>query len=307
VKVLQALYSYHISDVKTIAVFEKSLLANVDKVYELYIWVLSLLVETADYTLVDAEERANRYLPTEKDLNVNTKLHRNKFIESLRVNPDFLAAIKKYKVSWNFDPEIVRNVFSALKNAEEYEQYLSEEDDSIGKDKDIIKFIFKKIILKSPAVEQTFDDKFIGWTVDKEVLTALIAKTFKNFSSEDFTDNKLAPLSPAWAEDRQFAIELLTKTVAFDSQWQEMISQKTKNWEAERIALMDTLLMKMAITELTQFSSIPVKVTINEYIEIAKEFSTPKSNSFINGILDKILTDLKAAGRLRKSGRGLVE
>src|SRR5690606_31069414 len=102
-------------------------------------------------------------------------------------------------------------------------------------------------------------------------------------------------------------IELLTKTVAFDSQWQEMISQKTKNWEAERIALMDTLLMKMAITELTQFSSIPVKVTINEYIEIAKEFSTPKSNSFINGILDKILTDLKAAGRLRKSGRGLVE
>lgn len=307
VKVLQALYSYHLSDNKTAAVFEKNLLGSAEKVYELYIWMLSLLVETADYALIDAEERAGKYLPTEQDRNVNTKLHVNKFITSLRENSDYLAAVKKYKVSWNFDPEIARSVFAALKNTPEYEQYLIQEDTSIRAEKDIIKFIFKKIILKTPAIEQVFEDRFINWQIDKEVLEALMAKTLKNFQSEDPRENKLAPLSPSWAEDRQFAIEVFNKTIALDSEWQEKISQKTKNWEAERIALMDTLLMKMALTELTQFSSIPVKVTINEYIEIAKEFSTPKSNSFINGILDKILTDLKTAGRIRKAGRGLVE
>lgn len=307
VKVLQALYSYHLSDNKTAAVFEKNLLGSAEKVYELYIWMLSLLVETADYALIDAEERAGKYLPTEQDRNVNTKLHVNKFITSLRENSDYLAAVKKYKVSWNFDPEIARSVFAALKNTPEYEQYLIQEDTSIRAEKDIIKFIFKKIILKTPAIEQVFEDRFINWQIDKEVLEALMAKTLKNFQSEDPSENKLAPLSPSWAEDRQFAIEVFNKTIALDSEWQEKISQKTKNWEAERIALMDTLLMKMALTELTQFSSIPVKVTINEYIEIAKEFSTPKSNSFINGILDKILTDLKTAGRIRKAGRGLVE
>lgn len=307
VKVLQALYSYRLSDNKTAAVFEKGLLGSAEKVYELYVWMLSLIIETADYTLIDAEERANKYLPKEEDRNVNTKLHVNKFIASLRKNPEYAAAVKKYKVSWSFDPEIARSVFAVLKASPEYGQYLVQEDTSIRAEKDIIKFIFKKIILKTPAIEQAFEDKFISWPVDKEVLEALMAKTLKNFHSEDPNENKLAPLSPSWVEDRQFAIDLFNKTIALDTQWQEMISQKTKNWEAERIALMDTLLMKMALTELTQFSSIPVKVTINEYIEIAKEFSTPKSNSFINGILDKILTDLKAVGRIRKAGRGLVE
>jgi len=307
VKVLQTLYSYHLSDNKNVSVFEKNLLGSAEKVYELYIWMLSLLIETADYTLVDAEERANKYLPTEQDRNVNTKLHINKFITALRENPDFQAAVKKYKVSWSFDPEIAKSVFTALKNSPEYEQYLVQEDTSIQAEKDIAKFIFKKIILKTPAIEQAFEDKFISWPVDREVLEALMAKTLKNFQSENPLENKLPPLSPSWVEDRQFTIDLFNKTVALDSQWQEMISQKTKNWEAERIAMMDTLLMKMALTELTQFPSIPVKVTINEYIEIAKEFSTPKSNSFINGILDKILADLKTAGRIRKAGRGLIE
>jgi N utilization substance protein B len=135
----------------------------------------------------------------------------------------------------------------------------------------------------------------------------MIAKTFKNFSSENPQENSLAQLTPDWTEDRVFIIELFNKTIAHEDEYQEMISQKTRNWEAERIAMMDTLLMRTAITELVHFSSIPVKVTINEYIEIAKEFSTPKSNSFINGILDKILGDLRTAGKIRKFGRGLLE
>lgn len=306
VKALQVLYSYQQSQVKEILPYEKALLQSVDKVYEMYIWLLSLLIEVADYSIIDAEERANKFLPSEEDLNASIKIQNNLFIASLKQNPEYLAAVKKYKISWDFDPEVRKSIFITLKASEEYKTFLALTDHTIQKDKDIIKFIFKKLILKSPGIEQIFEEKFINWSVDKDVLQALVAKTFKNFSSVNPEDNNLAEICPNWDEDKSFLIELLKKVISFEKEYQELIAQKTKNWDSERIALMDTLLMRMAITELIHFSTIPIKVTMNEYIEISKEFSTPKSNSFINGILDKILTDLKSAGKLRKTGKGLL-
>lgn len=306
VKALQVLYSYQQSQVKEILPYEKALLQSVDKVYEMYIWLLSLLIEVADYSIIDAEERANKFLPSEEDLNASVKIQNNLFIASLKQNPEYLAAVKKYKISWDFDPEVRKSIFITLKASEEYKSFLELTDHTIQKDKDIIKFIFKKLILKSPGIEQIFEEKFINWSVDKDVLQALVAKTFKNFSSVNPEENKLAEICPNWDEDKSFLIELLKKVISFETEYQELIAQKTKNWDSERIALMDTLLMRMAITELIHFSTIPVKVTMNEYIEISKEFSTPKSNSFINGILDKILADLKSAGKLRKTGKGLL-
>lgn len=307
VKVVQVLYAYHQSETKEIKPFEKALLQSVDKVYEMYIWMLSLLIEVADYSVANAEERANKFLPSEEDRNASTQIEQNTFIRMLRENPEYIAGLKKYSISWSFDPEIARNIFTALKATSEYQEYIKHHDTAIGAEKDIIKFIFKKMILKSAVVDQVFEEKFINWQVDKEVLQAMIAKTFKNFTSESPSSNKLAQLTPEWEEDRVFIIDLLNRSIAFDSEYQQLIAHKTKNWEADRIAVMDTLLMKMAITELVHFPYIPVKVTINEYIELAKEFSTPKSNSFINGILDKILADLKSGGKIRKIGRGLVE
>jgi N utilization substance protein B len=306
VKALQVLYSYQQSQVKEILPYEKALLQSVDKVYEMYIWLLSLLIEVADYSIIDAEERANKFLPSEEDLNASVKIQNNLFITSLSQNPEYLAAVKKYKISWDFDPEVRKSIFISLKASEEYKTFLGLTDHTIQKDKDIIKFIFKKLILKSPGIEQIFEEKFINWSVDKDVLQALVAKTFKNFSSVNPEENKLAEICPNWDEDKPFLIDLLKKVISFEKEYQELIAQKTKNWDSERIALMDTLLMRMAITELIHFSTIPIKVTMNEYIEISKEFSTPKSNSFINGILDKILADLKSAGKLRKTGKGLL-
>ncbi|MGJ1416785.1 transcription antitermination factor NusB [Sphingobacterium multivorum] len=307
VKVVQTLYAYSLSEDKDIKTFEKALLKNVDEVYEMYMWTLNLLDEVSDYVLIDAEGRANKFLPTEKDLSLTTKLSTNTFIESLRQNPQYGEGVKKYKISWSFDPEIVRTVFLQLKDSEAYLEYLQQEDRSIGTEKDIIKHIFKKIILKSPVIEQVFEEKFINWPVDKEVLQALIAKTFKNFSSEDPRKNKLAEITQNWNDDSDYIIALLGKTIRNTNEYQKLISEKTKNWESDRIALMDTLLMRMAICELVNFPSIPVKVTINEYIEISKVFSTLKSNTFINGILDKILNDLNQKGRIQKAGRGLKD
>ncbi|WP_353182115.1 transcription antitermination factor NusB [Parapedobacter lycopersici] len=307
VKVLQTLYAYQLSEDKQVTKFEKALLQSVDQVYEMYIWALNLLDEVADYVLVDAEERANKFLPTEKDLSLDTRLHDNTFIVSLRNNEKYKADVKRYKVSWSFDPEIVRKVFQELKSSEAYETYLKQEDRSIAAEKDVIKFIFKKIILTSPAIEQVFEERFINWSVDKEVLQAMVAKTFKNFASENPAQNKLAELTPNWDEDRPFIMELFTQTIRYADEYQQLIGAKTKNWEADRIALLDTLLMRMAICELLNFPTIPVKVTINEYIELSKVYSTAKSNTFINGVLDKILGELQASGRIRKHGRGLIQ
>ncbi|MGZ3755215.1 MAG: transcription antitermination factor NusB [Mucilaginibacter sp.] len=307
VKVLQALYAYHQSASRDISAQEKNLLQSIDKVFEMYIWMLSLISEVVAYAETDANDRANKYLPTADDLNANLKILTNRFTLSLNENKEYLVALKKYKVAWDFEPELVKTLFTNLKNAPEYLEYLQKTGDTIQTDKDIIKFIFKKVILKSSLAEQVFEDKFIFWPVDKDVLQALIAKTFKNFAFDEPAKNKLAEVTGNWAEDREFIVDLFKNTIRYDKEFQEMIGLKTQNWEPERIAMMDTLLMKMALAEFTKFNSIPVKVTINEYLEISKEFSTPKSNSFINGILDKILFELKSENKITKIGRGLIE
>ncbi|MDB5031772.1 transcription antitermination factor NusB [Mucilaginibacter sp.] len=307
VKVLQALYAYHQTDAGNIKQHEKNLLLSIDKVYEMYIWMLSLISEVVGYAQTDAIDRAHKHLPTADDLNANLKLLTNRFVISLNQNKEFLAGLKKYKVEWNFEPELVKTLFTNLKAAPEYTDYLQKTGDTIQTDKDIIKFIFKKVILKSSLAEQVFEEMFIFWPVDKDVLQALIAKTFKNFSFDEPENNKLAEVTGNWEEDKEFIVNLFETSVRYDKDYQELISAKTQNWEPERIAMMDTLLMKMAIAEFINFASIPVKVTINEYLEISKEFSTPKSNSFINGILDKILFELKANKKINKTGRGLIE
>jgi N utilization substance protein B len=307
VKVLQSLYAYYQSEKKDIRLHEKGLIQSVESVHEMYIWMLSLINEVVQYTDTDATGRAAKHLPTAADLKPNLKILGNTFITSLNANKQYLAAVKKYKVLWDFDPELTKSLFATLKVAPEYLAYLEQTEDSIHSDKDIIKFIFKKVILKSSLAEQVFEDKFIYWPVDRDVLQALIAKTFKNFAYAEPEKNKLAETVVNWEEDRDYIINLFQQTIRYDATFQEMITAKTQNWEPDRIAMMDTLLMKMAIAEFMYFPSIPVKVTINEYLEISKEFSTPKSNSFINGILDKILSELKDEGKIKKTGRGLME
>ena len=273
----------------------------------MYIWMLSLLVEVTEYTGIDATERANKHLPTAEDLNPNLKLLNNTFAVVLKKNPDFISAVNKYKINWMSDPEFVKAIFNSLKVTPEYLAYLADESTSLEESKSIIKFVFRKIILKSHNIIQAFEDKFINWSVDKEVMQGMVAKTIKNFTSEDPFVNKLTPISQDWEEDSKFVEDLFIYTLRNDKEYQAYIADRTKNWESERIALMDTILMKMAICELLNFPSIPVKVTINEYLDLSKDYSTPKSNSFINGILDKIMGDLKRNNSIKKLGRGLIE
>lgn len=306
VKVLQALYAYQQADQKEVKVFEKALLKNIHSVNEMYFYMLALLINIADYAIIDAQERANKHIPNEEDLNASTKLSRNLFINSLRQHPDFILGVKQFNVSWDFEPLVDKTIFSLLKVLPEYSSYITEENQDLNSDKEIIKNIFRKIILKNPAIEQIFEEKFINWPVDKEVLKSMMAKTMKNFKNIDGKGNQLAELFQDEKEDKAFVIDLFNKSIQHAEEYLALIDEKTTNWDSERIALMDILLMQMAITELVHFSSIPIKVSINEYIEISKEFSTPKSNTFINGILDKILDQLKTEKKIKKFGRGLI-
>ncbi|GAA3952972.1 transcription antitermination factor NusB [Pedobacter ginsengiterrae] len=307
IKALQNIFAWQMADKKDIKGDLKTLMQSIDSVYEMYIWMLSLMVEVTEFTANDAAERANKHLKTAEDMNPNMKLLHNKFSVLMQQNPEYISAVKKYKVDWGFDPEIRKTVYNSLKASKEYAEYLADTNESLESSKDIIKYIFRKIILKNQAIIQVFEEKFINWQVDHEVMKGMVAKTLKNFTSDDPFKNKLTEISADWIEDSKFVQDLFLHTLQNDVKYQEMIAERTKNWESERIALMDTILMKMAICELLNFPSIPVKVTINEYLELSKDYSTPKSNSFINGILDKILGDLKKTNTIKKLGRGLIE
>ncbi|MES2447561.1 MAG: transcription antitermination factor NusB [Bacteroidota bacterium] len=307
IKALQNIYAWHMTEKKDSVSSQKTLMQSIDSVYEMYIRMLALLVDVTEYTANDAIERANKHLPTAEDLNPNQKLLHNKFIEVLKLNPEYTALVNKYQVNWHSDPELVKSIFIKLKETKEYADYLVEETEDLESSKEIIKFIFRKVLLKNLNILQAFEDKFINWPVDREVMQGMIAKTLKNFTSDDPFKNKLTPISADWTEDSRFVKDLFAYTLKNDSAYQDLIGERTKNWEAERIALMDTILMKMAICEMMNFPSIPVKVTINEYLELSKDYSTPKSNTFINGILDKILSDLKRSNSIKKLGRGLID
>lgn len=307
IKALQNIFAWHLADRKDIKGDLKILMQSIDSVYEMYIWMLSLLVEVTEYTANDAADRANKFLKKKEDINPNLKLLNNKFSTLLQQNPQYVAAIKKYKVDWSFDPEIRKTVYNSLKSSKEYAEYLEEPKETLETSKDIIKFIFRKIILKNQGIIQVFEEKFINWQVDHEVMKGMVAKTLKNFTSDDPLENKLTEISADWPEDSKFVQDLFVYTLQNEAKYQELIAERTKNWDSDRIALMDTILMKMAVCELMNFPSIPVKVTINEYLDLSKDYSTPKSNSFINGILDKILGDLQKSKSIKKVGRGLIE
>lgn len=303
VKVFQSLYAYQLAENKDVSKHQKTLNTAVEQVFAMYIGLLDLIVAVINYADTDATDGLNKYIPSDADLNPNLKILNNLFVDALLKNEAYLQAVKKHKPQWSADVELVKSLFASLKIADDYNKYVSISTHTLATDKDIVKFIFKKIILKSPLAIQAFEDDFISWTIDLEVLKAMFAKTLKNFSEGG--KYALAQISADWAEDQAFINDLLYKTVGNDAVFQALIANKTKNWDAERIALSDIIIMKMALSEFMFFASIPIKVSMNEYLDIAKEYSTPKSNAFINGILDKILADLTAENKIRKFGRGL--
>lgn len=304
---MQALYGFFQSDTKDLAKSERDLFNGIDKIYDLFIFQLAFLIELKHVATTLMEDAKTKHLPTQGELNPNLKFIENKFINQLSENIHVQREINNRKISWNNEFELVKKVFNTIKVSPEFEKYMNVNDDSYATHRDFVLEMFTEYIADFELLNHLYEEKNLHYGDDIYIVNPMVVKQIELFKENSTPDFHLMSLYKDKEEDMLFVKDLFRETAMRNEEVEKMIGDKTKNWEVERIALMDVLLMKMAITEILHFSSIPVKVTLNEFIEISKMYSTPKSKIFINGILDKIVADFKAGNMLNKVGRGLME
>jgi transcription antitermination protein NusB len=304
-KVLQVLYAYYSSEEKSISNIEKELFFCIQKTYDLYHYLFALVLEIADYAEDRIEIRRNKHQPTFEELHPNTKFITNQVILQFRQNKQLNTYINQRKLRWAEYPELIRELYNFMVESDIYNEYITDSTRSFLDDRRFIDKLFNKIILVTEDLYIVLEDQSIYWNDDVEFVISMISKTLKKFNEFSDTDLRLMPMFKD-QEDRDFTKDLLRKAIINQDELREMIKEHSKNWDVDRIAFMDILVMQLAITEFLYFPSIPTKVTLNEYIELSKFYSTEKSRNFINGILDKTLKDLKKDGKITKAGRGLV-
>ncbi len=310
IKVLQAVYAFFQNGNTDLSKGEKQLLASVDKIHELIIYQLSFLIEIRDFAENRIEESKKKFFPTEEDLAPNLKFVHNRVLQQISDNRDFRKLHDKLKINWSDEQGMVRKGFLIMKDSNYYEKYKLSDEDSYEADADFLARVVKKTLTGYELLEDFYESKTIYWAFDAYHTANLVL--MKHLKAMKESDDEYTPIpdiidSGGEDEDRDFMIGLFRKTILHSDEYAELIDEKAKNWELDRIALMDIILIKMALAELLEFPSIPVKVTLNEYIDISKYYSSAKSKVFINGILDKLIVDLKEEKKIKKTGRGLME
>lgn len=312
IKVMQALYAHFQSEDNDLNLSEKGLVSAIDSIYDLYIFLLSAILETGDFARNRMEEGRQKFLPTEAEIHPNTRFINNQLLLQLDINRDLKKNINRLKINWSDHQEIFRKIFTQLRDSDIYRKYMESAVSSYRDDKEILMYLFGEIMLGNDAFTSLFEERNINWADDIDTAAMMVAKTIKKWDAAYDEFKELPPLmiNPDEEGDdliKDFVLKLFRNTIIKSQESADLIAERAQNWEIERIAVLDVILIKMAISEFLVFPSIPVKVTINEYIEISKEYSTPRSRQFINGILDKLVTDLKVEGIIKKSGRGLLE
>ena len=304
VKVMQSLYAYSQSENDNLKTEEKFLLKSMDEMYDLYLLLLNLFVEIKDHAEDYLEKAQQKHLPSEEDVDPNRKFVNNELIAQLEKNNSLNVALETRKLNnWKNDDEYVEILWAEIAKSELFEKYMSTRTSSFKEDKEFVINIFREIIAPNEKLYDYLEDKKITWVDDLPLVNTAIVKMLQKASAGK--EQALTRLFKS-SDDKEYAIELFRKTLLNDESLANEMEGKTPNWDKERIADLDTILIKMAICEFLKFPSIPVKVTINEYLEIAKEYSTPKSSIFINGILDKLSKEYRENGKLNKMGRGLM-
>ena len=304
IKVMQALYAYFRDEKADVKVAERNLFTSIDKSYELFLYLLGFLNNLQFFARISMEESRAKRLPTQADLNPNTKFVNNLFLTALNDNASINAAWQNKKVSWQNDQDLVRKVFNEIKNVEIFKEYMQSTEHSFAEDKKFIQTILESFLYEHDLFNFWFEEKNIYWNDDYYYGFFFLSKWM-----DGVTEDKMATPQLYRDEegDKKFVSEVFIKTILHSSEFDDMIAEHTKNWELDRIASLDVLLMKMALAEIMYLNSVPIKVSMNEYIDITKEYSTPQSGGFINGVLDKIVLDLKNQNRIQKTGRGLLE
>lgn len=307
VKVMQCIYALTQSKDDSLDKQEKFLKVSIENMYTLYLLMLSLLIEVRQLAEEKIKLSSKKYMATDADaFPDNQKFVNNGLLLQLANNERLKEALEKRKLkNWYLNEEYVKLIYKEIIESKAYLDYMEIPSRTYKEDKELIAGLFKEIIAPNEKIYDYLEDDKLTWVDDIPIVNTFILKQFKKVK-EDQSESFFLPKLLKDDEDMVFAKRLLTKTLLNNAKWEKEIEGKTPNWDKDRIAEIDSILLKMAICELLNFPSIPEKVTINEFLEIAKEYSTPKSSIFINGILDKLVKEYKAEGKLNKVGRGLL-
>lgn len=303
---MQSLYAFKGHESDDLSKDEKFLMHSLDSMLDLYLSILALLTELHKKSKDYNEKLQKKLLGSDSDRNPNTKFQNNILLNIISNNKMLQEVISKRKLNfWDLDFEYVDILFKDIKNSKLYEDYISNPETDLKTDKKFIIDVYTEIIAPNDKLYDYFEDKKLTWVDDFPVVNTVLLKVLGKIKPTS-PETKLLPDLYKDVDDKEFAKELFKKTILNNSKFEEEISKKTTNWDTERLASLDGLLLKMALCEFQKFPSIPHKVTINEYLEIAKEYSTPKSSLFINGILDKIVKEYQSKNLHPKAGRGLM-
>ena len=305
IKALMAIYGFNRREDTNLALSEKELMFSISKTYDLYHYLLMLVLEIADIANEKIDLALQKKMPTREDLNPQRRFVDNRLIALIRKNLQYRKYIDSRKLSWSNYQHIPRILYNKMVTWDVYEAYMSGETHNFPSDKKFVISMITELFLNSEDLQSNLEEQSIFWNDDIEYTASMLEKTLKKFTVDSDESTPLMPLFKN-TEDEEFVKILFRKAIMHSEKCSELIDRNTTNWEVERIALMDILVMRLAITEIMEFPEIPVKVTLNEYIEIAKYYCTSKSSTFVNGILDNIVKEMRQDGLLNKTGRGLV-
>lgn len=300
IRIVQIVYSWYQNRNKDLRTVEKELLFGLQKSYDLYYYLLLLMVEVTKAYEMRVEAKKNKFLPSAEDLNPNTRLIENKFISQLEENRQLVNYLGNRPMSWEDHDTFVKKLLDNILESDIYAAYAADSHSNYETDKEFWRKIFRDYIYNNETLDEILEDESIYWNDDVEIVQSFVLKSIRQFAQENGGNQKLLPMFRN-DEDRQYALKLLHNTFLDEKKYREMIERHTEKWDFERIAFMDMIIMQIALAEIHTFDDIPTSVSMNEYIELAKSYSTPKSSTFINGILDAIVSELKKENIIFKS------
>lgn len=298
-KIVQLMYSYYQKSSKNINSLEQELQTSLSKAYDLYNYMLWLITDVTRYAEdeIEQKEQINRYAHRKQI--ISHRFIDNKFAAQLAVNKQLLEFKENQNPLWKNYPDYLRKLYADIQQMEVYDEYMKKDSVDYNDDRELWRKIYKNIIVKDERIDDILEEQSLYWNDDKEIVDTFVLKTIKKFEQQKLENQELLPEFKD-EEDREFAIMLLRKSILQEDDFRSMIMQNARNWDFERLPLMDVIIMQVALSEIVNFPNIPISVTINEFVEISKYYSTQKSAGYINGIIDNVARQLKANGKIMK-------
>ena len=299
-KIIQIVYAYYQNGSKNLDSAEKELFFSLSKAYDLYNYLLMLMVALTTYAQKRIDAAKSKLAPTAEELYPNMKFVENKFVSQLEVNKQLMEFAANQKRSWANDEDFIKGLYDKIIVSDIYKEYMASSDKSYEVDRELWRKLYKAFVFNNEELDVLLEDQSLYWNDDKEIVDTFVLKTIKHFEAKNGANQTLLPEFKD-EEDQEFARRLFRRAILNCDYYRHLISENTRNWDLDRVAFMDVIIMQCALAEILSFPNIPVSVSLNEYVEIAKVYSTIKSGSFVNGTLDGIVNQLKKEGKLAKN------